>query len=176
MPSLWEQLREDWAAHGRPVPLASAGYQTVVLYRLGAWSKKQREPWRTVLLVAHTVASIVCRNLYGIELPLDAHVGRRLWIGHQSGIVVGHGVVIGDDCLIRQSVTIGADQRGSQRTPPRLGDRVEVGPGAVILGGVSVGDDARVGPNAVVMKDVPAGGSAFAAPARVMARMQISAS
>ena len=164
-------LKEDWYAHGRPVPLASPGFQTVALYRFGRWAADQPAPWRQVLLAAQRIAAIVCRNLYGIELPLDADVGRRLWIGHQSGVVIGHGVVIGDDCLIRQNVTIGADQRNGRRPPPRLGDRVEVGAGAVILGGVVIGDDARIGPNAVVMKDVPTGASAFATPARIMPPM-----
>ena len=171
---LFTHLTEDWEAHGRPFPLASAGFQTVALYRFGRWAAGQPAPWRHLLLGLQRVASILCRNLYGIELPLDVEVGRRLWIGHQSGVVVGHGVVIGDDCLIRQNVTIGADQHNSRRPPPRLGDRVEIGAGAVILGGVTVGDDVRIGPNSVVMKSVPAGGSAFAAPARVMQPLRAS--
>ena len=171
---LGQHLREDWEAHGRPFPLASPGYQCVALHRLGTWASHQPQPWRTVLLVVYRVASIVARNLYGIEIPLDAHVGRRFWVAHQSGIVIGHGVVVGDDCLIRQNVTIGAERPGARRSPPHLGDRVEVGAGAVILGGVHIGDGARIGPNAVVMKDVPAGGTAFTAPARVLPPMSAS--
>ena len=165
---LWRHLREDWEAHGRPLVLANPGYQSVALYRFGKWARQQPQPLRAALLLAYWVGFFVCRNLYGIEIPLDAHIGHRLWVAHQSGIVVNHGVVIGDDCMIRHNVTIGSDRRGSRRQPPRLGNRVEVGAGAVILAGVEIADDARIGPNAVVMKDVPAGGSAFAAPARVL--------
>ena len=168
---LRQHLRGDWEAHGRPVPLASPGYQTVALYRLGTWAKHRPQPWRAVLLAIHLVVATICRNVYGIELPLDARIGRRFWIAHQSGIVIGHGVVIGDDCVVRQNVTIGVGRRGSAGEAPQLDDRVEVGAGAVLLGGVWIGDGAKIGPNAVVMKDVPAGGSAFAASARVMAPM-----
>jgi serine O-acetyltransferase len=141
------------------------------LYRIGRHALSLPQPLRFVLLVLYRLAATVCRNLYGIELPLDAQVGRRLWLAHQSGIVIGHGVVIGDDCLIRQNVTIGADEPGGKRPPPVIGDRVHVGAGAVIIGGAVVMDDARIGPNAVVMRDVPAGASAFAAPAKVMSRL-----
>jgi serine O-acetyltransferase len=165
MPSLVQCLTEDWRVHGRPFPFASAGYQTVALHRIGVWAMRRPEPRRTLLLAAHRFLATLCRNLYGIELPLDARVGRRLWIAHQGGIVVAHRAVIGDDCVIRHNVTIGGQR---QRPAARLGDRVHVGPGAVILAGVRVGDDARVGPNAIVMTDVPAGGFVFAAPSRVV--------
>lgn len=166
---LRDRWREDWEAHGRPFPLASAGFQTVALYRFGGWARQQVALRRQVCLVLYLVASTLCRNVYGIEVSPRAVIGRRFWLAHQSGVVIGHGVVIGDDCMVRQNVTIGADQRGSARRPPVIGDNVEIGAGAVILAGVTVGDRARVGPNAVVMKDVPAGGSAFAPPARILA-------
>jgi serine O-acetyltransferase len=165
-------LREDWEAHGRPFPLASPGFQTVALYRFGRHAQRLSAVMRIPLLVIYRLAATLCRNVYGIELPLDAEVGRRLWLAHQSGIVIGRQVVIGDDCVIRQNVTIGADERGGKRPPPRLGDRVQVGAGAVIVGGAVIGHDARVGPNAFVMRDVPAGASAFAPPAKVLPPMR----
>lgn len=163
---LTAMLREDWIAHGRPLPFASAGFQTVLLYRVARWAGGLPAPLRVpVRLVCH-VLSVLARNVYGIELPLDAEVGRAVVFAHQSGIVVGWGVRIGDGCLIRQNVTIGASlQSGGV---PTLGDRVQVGAGAVLVGAITIGDGARIGPNAVVMKDVPAGASAFARPARVL--------
>lgn len=144
----------------------------MVLYRFGVWARQQASPLRQCCLALCQVGAILCRNVYGIEVSPTATIGRRFWIAHQSGIVIGNGVVIGDDCMVRQNVTIGADQAGSQRRPPRIGDGVEIGAGAVVLAGVTIGDRARIGPNAVVMKDVPADGSAFATPARTMSPLR----
>jgi acyl carrier protein len=93
--------------------------------------------------------------MYGVDLPWRAQVGRRLKIGHVGGIVISHEAIIGDDCLIRQNVTIGA--AGHDGGSPRIGDRVEIGAGAVIIGNISVGDGALIGPNVVVSTDIPAG-------------------
>jgi len=109
------------------------------------------------------------RNFYGIELYPTARIGRRFRIAHQHGIVLAQQVVIGDDCLVRQGVTIGAaGLREEAARPPRLGDRVEVGAGAVLAGPITIGDDVRIGPNAVVMTDVPAGSIVTAPPSRIM--------
>jgi serine O-acetyltransferase len=106
--------------------------------------------------------------VYGIELRRSTKVGRRLLIGHQGGIVIHPQAEIGDDCTIRQNVTIGATTFQHVNDAPTLGSRVNIGAGAVILGRIHVGDDVRIGPNAVVTTDVPAGVAAFAPPARVM--------
>jgi MFS family permease len=92
--------------------------------------------------------------------------------GTMLGAPVGLGLAqIGDDCVLRQNVTIGQFNRGRKRTPPyapKIGNGVEVGAGAVVVGGITVGDGTRIGPNAVVMTDIPPGGSAFAGPAKIM--------
>jgi serine O-acetyltransferase len=90
-----------------------------------------------------------------------AKVGRRFLVGHQSGIVIHFNSEFGDDCVIRQNVTIGAAGVGRINDGPKFGHRVDIGAGAVIVGKVKVGDDARIGPNAVVMTDVPAGATVF---------------
>jgi serine O-acetyltransferase len=116
----------------------------------------------------------VARNVYGIELSDRTRIGRRLRIAHQNGIVIHGQAVIGDDCVIRQGVTLGArgGGRGSRtgKVPgaPHLGDRVEIGVGAVLAGPIRIGDDVVIGPNAVVMTHVPAGAIVSAPPARVI--------
>lgn len=162
-PGLRDLLREDWHAHGgawhRP------GLHAVWVHRL---AQRRGELPRALRAPAGVVVGLlyfVVRNLYGIEIPRTARIGRRLVIGHQGGIVVGEEVEIGDDCLIRQNATIGIVARGTPS--PRIGDRVEIGAGAVVLGGITVGDEAVIGPNAVVVVDVPAGARAVAPPARV---------
>jgi serine O-acetyltransferase len=111
-----------------------------------------------------------CRNVYGIELPYTATVGRRVVIEHQHGIVIHGQTVIGDDCIIRQGVTLGNKTLDRPEDAPRLGNRVNVGAGAKVLGLVIIGDDATIGANAVVVKDVPPGALAMGIPAKNLAR------
>ncbi|MEP6958273.1 MAG: serine acetyltransferase, partial [Nitrospirota bacterium] len=100
------------------------------------------------------------RNHYGIELPATTIVGRRFLIGHQHGIVIHPKAEFGDDCTIRQNVTIGQVDN-VRKGGAKFGHRVNIGVGAVIVGGITIGDDVRIGPNAVVMTDVPAGATVF---------------
>jgi serine O-acetyltransferase len=143
------------------------GLHAVVTHRLGAWAQEASGPLRLLAKLVHGLLYLVTRNVYGIELPAKAKVGRRLLIGHQGGIVVAEAAEIGDDVLIRQNVTIGA--LVSRGPTPVIGNRVEIGAGAVVAGGVEIGDDAVVGPNALVLEDVPAGGRALAPPAKILA-------
>jgi len=104
--------------------------------------------------------------LYGVELPWQTTVGRRLVIGHHAGVVIAANAHIGDDCLIRQNVTIGMVTDGG--ASPRIGDGVQIGAGAVILGDIVIGDGAIIGPNSLVTTDVPPGARVVAAPSRIM--------
>jgi serine O-acetyltransferase len=164
---LFALLREDWAAHS-PRPLAKPGFHALALHRFGYWQRRLPKHPRRIARVLHDAAYFVTRVVYGIELPRTTRVGRRVVIGHQGGIVIGTQADIGDDCLIRQNVTIGAAEDGGQN--PRIGDRVGIGAGAVIVGGIVIGDDAVIGPNAVVGADVPPGARVVAPPARILGR------
>ena len=146
--------REDYSANGRC--FWRPGFQAVALYRFGVWvdglsNRFLRFPLRRLYRLLY----LAVRNLYGIELPSMARVGRRLHIAHQSGIVISGFCIIGDDCLIHQNVTIGSPRGGMDEERPRLGDRVEIGAGAVVLGPVHIGHDSRIGPNTVVRESVP---------------------
>jgi serine O-acetyltransferase len=163
-PGLVATIREDYRARGGGA--LSPGFHAVAVYRFGRWARSAPQPGRTLWSLIHSLLYVVVRNLYGIELPVRADVGRRLSIAHAGGIVLNPHTVIGDDCLLRHNITIGVGVVGG--SAPTIGSRVEIGAGAVLVGDITVGDDARIGPNAVVMSDVPAGGSAFATPARVM--------
>ncbi|WP_245412142.1 serine O-acetyltransferase [Methylocella silvestris] len=106
----------------------------------------------------------------GITLPEYATIGRRLNIEHFGGIIIHGATVIGDDCVLRQGVTLGNKRNDQPLDAPILGDRVEVGAGAKILGRVRIGNDALIGANAVVLCDVPAGATAVGVPARIVER------
>jgi putative colanic acid biosynthesis acetyltransferase WcaB len=105
--------------------------------------------------------------LLGVELPWLTEVGPRLRLPHAQGIVVNAGSRIGADVLLRHGVTLGG--RRSSSDCPVLGDRVDVGNGALVLGAITIGDDARIGAGTVLLHDVPPRGSAYGNPARVMA-------
>ena len=160
------QLVEDWNTHGRDS--TRPGFQALAVHRFGNWRmgigpKIVRAPFSIVYRILYRGV----RNFYGIELPYTARVGRRVTIEHQSGIVIHGASEIGDDCVIRQGVTLGNQSPDRPQEAPKLGNRVNVGAGAKLLGDVRVGDDARIGANAVVIADVPAGALAVGVPARV---------
>jgi serine O-acetyltransferase len=161
-------LREDYAANTRM--FWAPGFQALAIYRLGVWCDSIRSRFiRFPVRLLHRLLYVLVRNFYGIELPVRTRVGRRLRIVHQHGIVIHPHAVIGDDCILRQGVSIGALRAGAGTEPPVLGDRVEVGAGAILIGPIRIGNDAVIGPNAVVMTDVPAGAMVVAPRARIMA-------
>jgi serine O-acetyltransferase len=168
-PSLWELVQEDFVAHGRDV--TKPGFQAIAIYRFGVWRMSvEPKPLRAPLSIAYRALFRTVRNLYGIEIPYSAKIGRRVVFEHQHGIVVHGETVIGDDCIIRQGCTLGIRSMDRLTEAPVLGRGVNVGAGAVIIGPVHVGDGASIGANAVVLKDVPAGALAIGVPAKLVPR------
>jgi serine O-acetyltransferase len=107
--------------------------------------------------------------LLGMELPCEAVIGRRFVIEHIGGIVVSGDAIFGDDCIIRNGVTVGLRNRGV-RGSPCIGDRVDIGAGAKLLGPIHIGNDCAIGANAVVLCDVPPNSIAVGIPARILPR------
>jgi serine O-acetyltransferase len=112
---------------------------------------------------------MLARFITGIEIHPGAKIGRRVFLDHGLGIVIGETTEIGDDCTIYQGVTLGGTSlyKGVKRHPT-LGKGVVISAGAKVLGGFTVGDGARVGSNAVVLKEIPAGATAVGIPARIL--------
>jgi serine acetyltransferase len=164
---LVSQIIEDWKAHGRDWTLP--GFQAVAVHRFGNWRMRiHPKVLRAPFSVAYRAMYRGIRNFYGIELPYSAQVGRRVIFEHQTGIVIHGNAIIGDDCIIRQGVTVGNRNLDHPLDAPRLGIRVNVGAGAKILGAITVGDQTQIGANAVVLTDVPAGAVAVGIPARLV--------
>jgi serine O-acetyltransferase len=162
-------IREDFEAHGRDA--TRPGFQAVAVYRFGVWRMGvEPKALRAPFSVLYRALYRSVRNLYGIELPYSAKVGRRVIFEHQHGIVVHGETVIGDDCIIRQGVTLGIRNMDRLTEAPVLGRGVNVGAGAKIIGNVHIGDGAAIGANAVVLKDVPAGALAIGVPAQLTPR------
>ena len=139
------------------------GLHALVLHRRANWF------WRHGLPSLARFTSHVARWFTGIEIHPGATIGRRVFIDHGMGVVIGETAEIGDDCTIYQGVTLGGTSlgRGSKRHPT-LGRGVIVSAGAKVLGGFTVGDGARVGSNAVLLQAVPAGATAVGIPARIV--------
>jgi serine O-acetyltransferase len=160
-------LREDFRAHHGDV--TAPGLHAIVVHRYGAWIDAHRPPLTALHRLFYRLGYLVVRNVYGIEIPRTTQVGRRVKIAHQSGIVIHPDAVIGDDCVIRQNVSIGAAAGDAARfsgQAPVLGKGVSVGAGAVIVGGIRIGDGAVLGPNVTVITNVPEGARVMAPPPR----------
>lgn len=172
--TLRQILRDDRIAYG-PHPWGQPGFHALAIHR---WEvlRARRSP-RFPLLGLPSKAlwkllRFVSRAVYGIEISPGSEIGRRLKIAHQGGIVLG-AKRIGDDCVVRQNVTLGrAVVSGSG---PVLGNRVDIGAGAVIIGAVTIGDGTKIGPNAVVTRNVPPNSLVVAPPARIIPRPGTSA-
>jgi serine O-acetyltransferase len=108
------------------------------------------------------------RWLTGIEIHPGATIGRRFFIDHGMGVVIGETAEIGDDCTLYHGVTLGGTSWNKGKRHPTLGAGVVIGAGAKVLGPITVGEHAKIGSNAVVVKDVPAGATAIGIPARVV--------
>lgn len=150
------------------------GLWATTVYRLAHYARhSRRSRWLSPLAF---VFQQVILTLTSIEISPAAHIGPGLWIPHEGYIVIGP-VPVGRNCEIFQGVTLGARQSTIPRTDPgpgigvpTLGDRVWVGPGAVITGRITVGDDATVGANSLVTRDVPPRGVMLGVPARLISR------
>ncbi len=162
-------VREDFEVNGRDWRMP--GVRAMFVYRLGNYRLGMRASLaRKLLSVVYRFLYRLVRNHYGIELQGTAWVGRRVRLIHQHGIVIHGFTIIGDDCWIRQGVTLGGGVDWARDDHPTLGKDVRIGAGAVLMGRFTVGDAARIGPNAVVSRRVAPSALVMAPPARAMHR------
>ena len=147
----------------------SLGFWALQVYRFGHLRYRfQSKLIRYPLAIVHLFLAKFAESFCGVTIGVEAKIGERLGIEH-SGCIVIHGYAqLGDDCIVRQGVTIGNRRLDAPFDAPRIGHRVSIGAGAKILGAVTIGDDAEIGANAVVLEDIPAGGIAVGIPARVV--------
>jgi serine O-acetyltransferase len=169
---MFRRLREDLASIRARDPAARSSWEVLTCYpgiHALALHRLAHAAWQHRLYWVGRFVSHVGRILTGIEIHPGAVLGRRVFIDHGMGVVIGETAEVGDDCTIYQGVTLGGTSlyRGTKRHPT-LGKGVVVGAGAKVLGGFTVGDGAKVGSNAVVVKPVPAGATAVGNPARVL--------
>jgi serine O-acetyltransferase len=167
----WQLLREDFRTHGHS--LRAGGFWALAVHRFGNLRMGIRSrPLRAPATALYRTAHHAVIALFGIDLPYNAKLGRRLRIDHHGCVMLGARMV-GDDVWIRHSVTIGLSRRTERNAAPTIGHRVEIGPGACIVGAIHVGDDSYVGANSVLADSVPAGSTALGVPARTVKLEQV---
>lgn len=165
---MFDNLREDWETYERD--WARQGFWVMAVYRFGRWRYNLRPSLlRRPFSMLYRVAKVVSQILTGIDLPCEVKMGRRFKIEHFGGIVISGDAVIGNDVIVRNGVTIGLRRTGVAGAPT-IGNRVDIGAGAKILGPIRIGDDVSIGANAVVLEDVPPNSIAIGVPARIRAR------
>ena len=163
-----ENLRDDWVTYDRDI--WRQGLWVMSVYRFGRWRYGVRSRiLRAPLSFIYRILKILSQILTGIDLPCEVTIGRRFRIEHFGGIIVSGDAVFGDDVVIRNGVTVGLRRTGVPGAPV-IGNRVDIGAGAKVLGAITLGDDVAVGANAVVLENVPANHIAVGVPARIIPR------
>lgn len=148
---------------------ACPGFQAIVMHRFNHWL------WNKKLYLLARMSAHLARFLTGIEIHPAAAIGKRFFIDHGMGIVIGETSEIGDNCSIYHGVTLGGTTWQKGKRHPTLQNNVVVGAGAKILGPVTISEGARIGSNAVVVKDVPPGATVVGIPGRVVTRKEVQA-
>jgi serine O-acetyltransferase len=165
---MFENLREDLRTYEGD--WSRQGLWVMVPYRFGRWRYAIKNRFfRMPFSGLYKMLKLVSQILTGIDLPCEVEIGKRFRIEHFGDIIISGDTRFGDDVVIRNGVTVGLRHTGV-RGAPRIGNRVDIGAGAKILGTISVGDDVAIGANAVVLTDIPANSIAVGVPARILPR------
>lgn len=155
-------FKKDPAARSTiEVLLCYPGLHAIWLHRIAHFF------WKRRLYLLARLISHFNRFLTGIEIHPGAKIGRRFFIDHGAGVVIGETAEIGDDVLMYQGVVLGGTSLEKKKRHPTIGNNVLIGAGSVILGPITIGDGARIGAGSVVIRDVPSNATAVGVPARI---------
>ncbi len=168
---MFSRLREDVAVVFDRDPAARTRWEVLTCYpglHALVWHRLNHRLWRGGWRWLARFLAHGARWFTGIEIHPGAEIGRRVFIDHGMGVVIGETAEIGDDCTLYHGVTLGGTSWNKGKRHPSLGRGVVIGAGAKILGPIFVGDGAKIGSNAVVVREVPAGATAVGIPARIV--------
>lgn len=165
---MFENIRNDFRAHNRD--WGAQGFWVMVVYRFGRWRYGikpaiLRKPFSFIYKLLFKFIQIIT----GIELPCEVQIGRDFVIDHFGGIIISGYARFGDNCRIRNGVVVGL-RRVEEKVAPVIGDNVDIGAGAKVLGPIHIGNNVVIGANAVVLSDVPDDCSAAGVPAQIKPR------
>jgi serine O-acetyltransferase len=165
---MFENVRADLRAHGGQ--WGSQGFWALLIYRFGRWRYRLHPAWvRQPFSLLYRILYKLVQIMTGIEFPCEAQIGRNFVIDHFGGIVVSGYARFGDNCRIRNGVVVGLS-RVEDPVAPVIGNNVDIGAGAKLLGRITIGDNVLIGANAVVIRDVPSNSIAVGVPAVVTPR------
>lgn len=163
---MFDNIRSDLATHRGD--WGAQGFWAMVVYRFGRWRYTLGNRWiRLPFSLLYKIAFKGVQVVSGIELPCEVAVGKGFRIDHFGGIVISGFASFGEGCVIRNGVTVGL-RRIDEPSAPAIGNHVDIGSGAKILGPITIGDHVVIGANAVVLDDVPSHAIAVGIPARII--------
>ena len=168
---MFDRLREDIACVFDRDPAARSSWEVLTCYpglHALVWHRFTHRLWGANFRWLARWMAHWSRWFTGIEIHPGATIGRRVFIDHGMGVVIGETAIIGDDCTLYHGVTLGGTSWNKGKRHPTLGRGVVIGTGAKVLGPILVADGAKIGSNAVVVRDVPAGATAVGIPARIV--------
>ncbi|MCK5434432.1 MAG: serine O-acetyltransferase [Dehalococcoidales bacterium] len=168
---MFKTLKEDIQTVFAKDPAARSVLEVIFCYPglHALWSYRLAHfLWRYKLRFLARFASHVSRFLTGIEIHPGAKIGRRFFIDHGAGVVIGETTQVGDDVLMYQGVVLGGTTLKKEKRHPTIGNNVVMGAGAVALGAITIGEGARIGSGSVVVKSVPPGATVVGIPGRVV--------
>ncbi|UJF33660.1 serine O-acetyltransferase [Paenibacillus hexagrammi] len=170
---MWKTIKSDISAVFDNDPAARSWFEVAFTYsglhaiwwhRIGHWFFKKR------MFTIARIVSQFSRFMTGIEIHPGAVIGKRLFIDHGMGVVIGETCIIGDDVTLYQGVTLGGTGKEKGKRHPTIGNNVIIGSGAKIIGSFTVGENSRVGPNTVVIKEVPPNSTVVCIPGKIVKR------
>jgi serine O-acetyltransferase len=171
--ALLERIREDIRSILERDPAARSKIEILTCYP-GLWAvwfhRVSHRLWHIKLRLTARLLSQLGRFLTGVDIHPGAKLGRRLFIDHATGVVIGETAIVGDDVTLYQGVTLGGTGKGHGKRHPTLCDNVFVGNNANILGNITIGDNSRVGAGSVVLADVPPNSTVVGVPAHIVYR------
>ncbi len=168
---MFERIKEDINSVFDRDPAARNTFEVLTNYpgmHAIWWHRLSNWFWRNELKLLGRSVSTIARWLTGVEIHPGAKIGKRFFLDHGMGVVIGETAEIGDDCTLYHGVTLGGTSWNEGKRHPTLGNNVVIGAGAKVLGPLMVGDNSRIGSNAVVVKDVPNGATVIGIPGRIV--------
>ena len=163
---MFDNIREDLKTYKGD--WSSQGFWAMVIYRFGRWRYTIGNPFiRKPFSLLYKILFKFIQILTGIEMPCEVDVGKNFRIDHFGGIIISGFASFGDNCVLRDGVTVGL-RRVEDPVAPRVGNNVDIGTGAKLLGDIIIADNVVIGANAVVLEDVPPNSIAVGVPARII--------
>lgn len=168
-------ILQDWQINKGT---SSKSRLVLILFRLAQVGRCWSMPFSLLSIFFRVLYQILAEWLIGIEIPWDTQIGQNLQLQHGLALVINHETIIGENCILRNSTTIGNKKLadGSFSAAPKIGNNVDIGANVVIIGAIAIGDNVVIGAGSVVVKDVPEGAVVVGNPARVIRQVNMASS